>query len=35
VTTFAYAADAPASVRVDVLVLPMFEGPEAGPGVRR
>ncbi|HET9723738.1 MAG TPA: leucyl aminopeptidase [Actinomycetota bacterium] len=32
-TTFAYSADAPASARVDVLVLPVFEGPEPGPGV--
>ncbi|HEU4356452.1 MAG TPA: leucyl aminopeptidase [Actinomycetota bacterium] len=32
-TTFAYSADAPASIRVDVLVLPVYEGPEAGPGI--
>jgi leucyl aminopeptidase len=34
VTTFAYSAAAPASVPCDVLVLPVFEGPEPGPGVR-
>jgi leucyl aminopeptidase len=34
VTTFAYSTAAPASVDVDVLVLPVFEGPEAGPGVK-
>lgn len=33
-TTFAYATDAPVSARADVLVLPVFEGPEAGPGVK-
>ncbi len=33
-TTFAYATAAPASVDCDVLVLPVFEGPEPGPGVR-
>jgi leucyl aminopeptidase len=34
VTAFAYSTDAPSSVRADVLVLPVYEGPEAGPGVR-
>jgi leucyl aminopeptidase len=34
VTTFDYSADAPAAARVDVLVLPVFEGPEPGPGVK-
>jgi leucyl aminopeptidase len=34
VTTFAYSTDAPVSVRADVLALPVFEGPEPGPGVR-
>lgn len=33
-TTFAYASQPPATVRADVLVLPVFEGPEPGPGVR-
>lgn len=33
-TTFTYSTQAPASVRVDVLVLPVFEGPVAGPGVK-
>ncbi len=32
--TFAYSTDDPASVRADVLVLPVTEGPEPGPGVR-
>jgi leucyl aminopeptidase len=34
VTAFTYRSDPPAQVRVDVLVLPVFEGPEAGPGVK-
>jgi leucyl aminopeptidase len=34
VATFVYSADAPSTVRADVLVLPVFEGPEAGPGIR-
>jgi leucyl aminopeptidase len=34
VAQFTYSTDAPTSVKVDVLVLPIFEGPEAGPGVR-
>jgi len=34
VATFSFSADAPAEVAADVLVLPVFEGPEAGPGVR-
>jgi leucyl aminopeptidase len=34
VTTFSFRTDPPTHVRVDVLVLPMFEGPEAGPGVK-
>jgi leucyl aminopeptidase len=33
VPRFKYSTTAPASVRADVLVLPVFEGPEAGPGV--
>ncbi len=33
-TTFAYSTQSPGAVRADVLVLPVFEGPEAGPGVR-
>ncbi|MBI2238775.1 MAG: leucyl aminopeptidase [Actinobacteria bacterium] len=31
---FTYSTQAPGSVPADVLVLPVFEGPEAGPGVR-
>jgi leucyl aminopeptidase len=34
VTTFSFSTDAPATIAADVLVLPVFEGPEAGPGVR-
>ena len=32
--TLQFRTDSPAEAAVDVLVLPMFEGPEAGPGVR-
>jgi leucyl aminopeptidase len=32
-TTFTFSTDAPGKVAADVLVLPMFEGPEPGPGV--
>jgi leucyl aminopeptidase len=34
VPTFVYSTDPPDSVRTDVLVLPVYEGPEAGPGVK-
>jgi len=34
VPTFVYSTDSPATVRADVLVLPIFEGPEAGPGIK-
>jgi leucyl aminopeptidase len=34
VATFSFSTDAPAQAVADVLVLPIFEGPEAGPGVR-
>src|SRR4029453_14065721 len=34
VPTFAFSTDRAAELAVDVLVLPVFEGPEAGPGVR-
>ncbi len=33
-TEFAYSIDSPALVKADVLVLPVFQGPEPGPGVR-
>jgi leucyl aminopeptidase len=33
VPSFRFSTTSPASVRTDVLVLPVFEGPEAGPGV--
>ncbi|HET7235724.1 MAG TPA: leucyl aminopeptidase [Actinomycetota bacterium] len=32
--TFAYSTDRPTDLAVDVLVLPVFEGPQAGPGVK-
>ncbi len=32
--TFTYSTQRPADVDADVLVLPVFEGPEPGPGVR-
>ena len=32
--TFVFSTDPPAEVRADVLLLPVYEGPEAGPGVR-
>jgi leucyl aminopeptidase len=34
VPTFTFSTDSPASVRADVVVLPVYEGPEPGPGVR-
>jgi leucyl aminopeptidase len=34
VATFTYSSDAPAKVRVGVLVLPVFQGPVPGPGVK-
>jgi leucyl aminopeptidase len=34
VPTFTFSKQSPASVPADVLVLPVFEGPEPGPGVR-
>ena len=33
-TEFAYSTDHPARARAEILVLPVFEGPEAGTGVR-
>ena len=33
-TVFSYATESPTTVRADVLVLPVFEGPEPGPGVK-
>ena len=32
--TFTFATDPPAHLPVDVLVLPVFEGPQAGPGLK-
>ncbi len=32
--TFRYTTDAPAQTDAEVVVLPMYEGPEAGPGVK-
>jgi leucyl aminopeptidase len=34
VTTFTSSTASPETIRADVLVLPVFEGPEAGPGVK-
>jgi len=34
VTTFVHSTEAASAVPADVLVLPVFEGPEAGPGVK-
>jgi leucyl aminopeptidase len=34
VTTFSYSTDGASAVRTGVLVLPVFQGPEPGPGVR-
>src|SRR5687767_12252847 len=34
VTTFSFSTDAPAEVKAGVLILPVFEGPEFGPGVK-
>jgi leucyl aminopeptidase len=34
VTTFSYSTEAASAVRTGVLVLPVFQGPEPGPGVR-
>jgi leucyl aminopeptidase len=34
VPTFSFSTEPPASVEADALVLPVYEGPEAGPGVR-
>jgi leucyl aminopeptidase len=34
VPTFAFSTDRATDLAVDVLVLPVFEGPEAGPGVK-
>jgi leucyl aminopeptidase len=34
VTTFSYSTDAPASVKADLLIAPVFQGPRPGPGVR-
>jgi leucyl aminopeptidase len=34
VPTFAFSTDRATELAVDVLVLPVFEGPEAGPGVK-
>jgi leucyl aminopeptidase len=34
VITFSYSSDVPASVRAGILVLPVFQGPAPGPGVK-
>ena len=32
-TTFSFSTDAPVAVKAGVLILPVFQGPEFGPGV--
>jgi leucyl aminopeptidase len=34
VTTFSYASDAAAAVKAGLLIVPVFEGPQPGPGVK-
>jgi leucyl aminopeptidase len=34
VTTYAYSSESPAEIRVGLLIVPVFEGPTPGPGVR-
>jgi leucyl aminopeptidase len=34
VTTFRFSTDAPTGIDAEVLVLPMYEGPQPGPGVK-
>ncbi len=33
-TTFSYASDPPAAVKTGLLIVPVFEGPQPGPGVK-
>ena len=33
-TTFSFSTDAPAAVKAGILILPVFEGPDVGPGVK-
>ena len=33
-TTFSYASEAPAAVKAGLLIVPVFEGPRPGPGVK-
>ena len=33
-TTFSFSTDAPVAVKAGVLILPVFQGPEFGPGVK-
>ena len=33
-TTYAYSSDAPAEVETGLLIVPVFQGPKPGPGVR-
>ena len=33
-TTFSYASEAPAAVKAGLLIVPVFEGPQPGPGVK-
>ena len=33
-TTYAYSSDAPGAIRTGLLIVPVFQGPAPGPGVR-
>ena len=33
-TTYAYSSDAPGEIRTGLLIVPVFQGPAPGPGVR-
>jgi len=34
VTTYAYSSESPADVKAGLLIVPVFQGPKPGPGVR-
>ena len=33
-TTYAYSSESPADVKAGLLIVPVFQGPKPGPGVR-
>ena len=33
-TTYSYSSESPADVRAGLLIVPVFQGPSPGPGVR-